>query len=213
VHQGRGEVARLEGRLVEARDLSLQALDGFGALGMRTVAASCTQGLARIELSAGNPAAARDALLQGDAVFAEADEVYFRCTTQAMLARVHELLGAADDALAAVELAERLSAPDDAINYAITHEVRARFALARGDQDVAERWARSAVDHAFRTDWVEVQADAKLGLARVLAACGRRAAARAEAYGARELFEAKGNRPGGATVSAMVAELSASAGR
>jgi hypothetical protein len=178
---------------------------------MRTEAASSTQLLARIELSAGDLSAAREALLRGDAVLAEVGETYFRCTTQAMLARVYELSGDEDDARAALEVAEQWSAPGDAINYAITHEVRARLALASGERDMAERWARSALDHALRTDWVGVQADARLGLARVLSACGRAAEAAREARAALDLFDRKGDRPGSCVARALLDELGAPA--
>jgi class 3 adenylate cyclase/tetratricopeptide (TPR) repeat protein len=211
VDQGRGEVRRLEGRFYDARRLTMRAMDGFTALGMVTVAAACAQSLARIELSAGDPTAARAALVRGDVILAEAGERLFRCTVQAMLGRAYEQLGARDEALAAVELAEKLSAPDDAINFAITHDVRARFALARGEPDAAERWSRSGVEHACRTDWLDVQAEARFGLARVLLACGGVTEAGTEADAARELFVAKGNRPGTGAALALLGEISARA--
>jgi tetratricopeptide (TPR) repeat protein len=205
----RAAVERLEGRLDAARALTQRAIDGLAALGMRTEAASSTQLLARIELTAGDLVAARDTLLQGDVALAAVGETYFRCTTQAMLARVYELTGDADAARGALELAEDLSAPDDAINYAITHDVRARLALADSDHEAAERWARSALQHALRTDWVGVQADARLGLARILTGCGRRDAAAQEARAALELFGHKGDRPGTRVTQALLDELGA----
>jgi ATP/maltotriose-dependent transcriptional regulator MalT len=191
--------------------LTEQAIDGLAALGLRTEAASSTQLLARVELTAGNVGAARDALLKGDVALSAVGENYFRCTTQAMLARVYELAGDEDAAQAALEMAEQLSAPGDAINYAITHEVRARLALAHGDHAAAERWARSAVEHALRTDWVGVHADARLSLARVLGECGRADEAAAEARAALELFDGKRDRPGRGFVLALLEELGAAA--
>jgi hypothetical protein len=38
------------------------------------------------------------------------------------------------------------------VNFIITHGVRAQRALADGDVEVAERWARNAVDYASLTD-------------------------------------------------------------
>jgi hypothetical protein len=207
----RAAVERLEDRLGAARALTQRAIDGLAALGMRTEAASSTQLLARIELTGGDLVAARDALLRGDVALAAVGETYFRCTTQAMLARVYELSGDAGAARGALELAEELSAPDDAINYAITHEVRARLALAGGDSAAAECWARSAVQHALLTDWVGVQADARLGLARVLSVCGHREEAAQEARTALELFDHKGDRPGRRFTQALLDELSAAA--
>ena len=102
---------RLEGSFAAARLLTQRAIDGLAALGMRTEAGSSTQLLARIELTAGDLGAARDALLLGDAALAEVGETYFRCTTQALLARVYELSGDEDAARGALEMAEQLSAP------------------------------------------------------------------------------------------------------
>jgi hypothetical protein len=104
-------------------------------------------------------------------------------------------------------MAEQLSAPGDAMNYAITHQVRARLALSSGECEAAERWARSAVEHAFSTDWVGEQADAQLGLARVLSACGQSGDAARKARAALELFEQKGDRPGVRLAGDLIDEL------
>jgi tetratricopeptide (TPR) repeat protein len=122
-----------------------------------------------------------------------------------MLGRAHELVGARDQAALALELAEQLSAPTDLANFAITHEVRARLELHTGDNAAAERLAREAVKHAGKTDFVGVQAQARLGLAKVLAGTGRDADARAEAHAAIELFEAKGDRPGAKSARELLA--------
>jgi class 3 adenylate cyclase/tetratricopeptide (TPR) repeat protein len=206
---GRGEVKRLEGRFDEARDLTQAALDGFREMGMRTMAATCDQSLASIELSRGDPAAALAALLRSDAILAEFGERPMRSTTQAMLARAHERNGAGGAAQAAATLAEELSAPQDVANFAITHGVRARLELTDGAFDTAERWARSAVAYAFETDFVGLQAEARLGLARVLSACGRPGEARAEAGAGLDLFQAKGDRPGSDAARVLLAALGA----
>jgi class 3 adenylate cyclase len=208
VELGRGEVARLDGRFDEARALTGRALDGFRGLGTTTMAATCEQSLAWIELSAGVAEAALASLLRADAILAESGERSLRSTTQAMVARSYELLGRADAALAAIELAEELSAPQEAINYAITHDVRARLALGAGDDDAAMAWAKSAVDYALKTDFVDLQGGARLGLAVVLDACDRLDDARTEARAALELFEAKGDRPGAQRAEARLDRIS-----
>ena len=180
VDLGRGEVARLGGRFDDARRLTGQALECFRTLGTQTMTAGAEQFLAWIELSAGDSAAAIEALHRAEAILAELGERSLRSTIQALLARAHEMEHAIDEAQSALELAEELSAPQEAVNYAITHEVRARLALVAGDLDAADRWARSAVEYAFKTDFVDHQAGARLGLARVLAARGRTDEARSE---------------------------------
>ena len=54
----------------------------------------------------------------------------------------------------------------------------------------------TAVEQAFRTDFVGLRAEAKLGLARVLQAIEQFEQARSEAREALTLFAAKGDRPG-----------------
>jgi hypothetical protein len=65
------------------------------------------------------------------------------------------------------------------------------------------------VQHAQSTDWVGVQADAQLGLAHVLSACGRRHEAAHAARAALELFDHKGDRPGSRVARALIDELGA----
>ncbi len=192
---GRGEIARLDGRFDDSRRVTTRAIEGLEGLGMHTMTAASAHHLSEVELSAGDPGAAVTTLLRSDAMLAKTGERSFRSTTQARLAKAQDLVGDNDAAAAALELAEQLGAVEDVINYAITHAVRARRALAQGDVVVAEQWARSAVRNAFATDFIITQADAKLELGRVLASAGRLDEARAEMVQARDLYEAKGDRP------------------
>ena len=130
VSLARGQLARLEARFGDARRFMQQALEGFQALGMRELEASCDGELGVCELSAGDAAAALQWLLRGDAILAELGQHALRSTTQARIAQTHELLNDTGSARRAVELAERLSATEDVLNFAITHRVRARLALS-----------------------------------------------------------------------------------
>jgi hypothetical protein len=89
----------------------------------------------------------------------------------------------------------------------IAHAVRARLALADRDEQAAERWARSALDYASLSDFIIFQAQARLTLAEVLAALGRRDEAAAEAGEALTLYESKGDQPGAAQASAALEAL------
>jgi tetratricopeptide (TPR) repeat protein len=196
VDVARGEARRLAGDFQEARRLMRRAIEAFAALGMQILVATTRQALGHVELSADDLVAARGELMRSDAMLAEFGDRSFRSTTQALLGRVHELLGDSVAARQAVDLAEELSAAQDVLNFAITHAVRARLALAEGDTAASERWARSGVEFALKTDFVNYQAEARLELASVLAARGNVDAAAAEARSALRLFEGKGNRPG-----------------
>ncbi len=189
----RGELAGLQGDFTEARRLMRRAIEGFQALGMPEAVAEYRQSLGMTELAAGDTAAALESLLRSDAILAELDERSLRSTTVALLARTYELLGKHDDALVAIKHSEELGVPEDVLNYAITHRVRARLALAHHDHDAAERWARSAVQHALLTDNIVLQADTKLQLAHVLSAIGRLEEATAEAHAVLRLCQAKGD--------------------
>jgi tetratricopeptide (TPR) repeat protein len=203
----RGNLAMFAARFEEARSLMSRGAQVEEALGQHMVRAVAAQELARLELAAGNPAGARDVLLDADTILAASGERGVRSTTQAKLAVAYEQLGERDAALAAMELAEALGGKDDLINFVITHSVRARLALADGDHAAAGRWARSAGEYAARTDFVLDQAETKLELARVLAAGGKPDEAVAEAQEALELFEAKGDQPNAAKARGLLDDL------
>ena len=203
----RGEARHLEGRLDAARELARRGVERLAELGVTVEGGSSWQALALIEVTAGDPSAARESLLRCDAIMASFGEEGFRSTIQADLAEVYELLGDRAAAQRAIEFSDRLTSPVDEINPIVTHRVRARLALAEDDPEAAERWARSAVEKAFRTEFVVQQGKAKLELARVLSALGRREQASSEARAALDRFAAKGDRPGARTAEALLEEL------
>ena len=207
IEVGRAEAERLQADFEAARSFARRAIESFASLGL-TLESSGWQLLVEIELSAGDAEAALAVQLRSDAILAAVGEVGFRSTTQARLAEVHELLGDHAAARAAIDFSDRLTSPDDEINFAITHRVRARLALAEGDADAALRWARSAVEHAFRTDFSVYRAKARLELGHVLAELGHPGQAAPEARAALELFEAKGDRPGAAGAQTFLDRLS-----
>lgn len=203
----RGEVARLDGRFEVARRLMARAIEGFQTLGMPWYAAHGEQHLARVELSAGDPNAALTLLRRSDAILSALGERLRRSTTQAFSAEANELLGKRDAAIAAIELAEQLGAPEDVFNYVVTHQVRARIALADGEGEAARQWARSAVEYAEQTDYLVFLAGARLELARVEYALGDLDAAVSGAEAALGLFSVKGDRPGAEKSRALLEQF------
>jgi tetratricopeptide (TPR) repeat protein len=187
----RGEIARLRGDLADALAITSEARDQFRTLGGYVMVGGSDQLIAKLHLLGGHPARARDLLLASDAAFEQVGDRGFRSTTLAMLAQVREVLGDYDGARAAIELCEEVGGQEDVINYAITHAVRARLALAQSDSAAAERWARSAVDRAFQTDFTFVRGETLLTLTAVLECRGRRDEALTAAQRALELYEAK----------------------
>ena len=71
----------------------------------------------------------------------------------------------------------------------------------------AERWARSALEYALRTDFIVPQGETRLDLARVLEAAGRPDEAAVEARAALELFEHKGDQPRTAEARTFLAAI------
>ena len=78
-----------------------------------------------------------------------------RSTIQARIAQTHGLLNDTDSARRAVQLAERLSAAEDILNFAITHRVRARLALSernpRGSGSLGEQRGGARVRGSTRS--------------------------------------------------------------
>ena len=163
--------------------------------------------LGDVERAVGDYDAAIAAAERGDQILGDAGETAFRSTSQAMLSDLYERHGDPDRAIAAIALSNQLSAPEDVINYAITHRVRAAIALANGDLDAAERWAISAVDNAFKTDFSIPRAEARAQLARVLSARERTKDAIAQAREAWEIYDAKGDLNGLGEAQALLDEL------
>jgi tetratricopeptide (TPR) repeat protein len=207
VDLGRGELERLAGNRDGARTLTRRAIEGLGSLGAGAVLAGLEQDLGQVELSFGEPAAALAALLRSDAICAESGVRDLRSTTQALLAEAHERLGNLDEARAAIDFSDELTATEDVLNAVHTHRVRARLALHEGDATAAESWARSAVEYARRTDFTRSTAQARLDFARVLLALACPEAANAEARAALHLYESKCDRPGITEATAILAAI------
>jgi tetratricopeptide (TPR) repeat protein len=206
VAAARTEVALLEGRLDDARQWAHRAIDVCGRLSTHMEAFGWDQ-LAFVELASGDLEAALSAFERADARHAEAGMDGFRCTVLARIAEVQVARGELEAALEALELSEQLAGRDDVINDAITRRVHAQIALAEGDIERAEEWARSAVQRAFKSDFPVERGAAKLDLAKALASANRRKEAAAEARDALAIYDAKGDRPGMAAAQALLDEL------
>jgi tetratricopeptide (TPR) repeat protein len=192
---GRGWLAQADGDFQRAREYVQRARDIYTEMGAPVMAGACHQELGDIELMAGDPDAAAEVLRRGDQLLLELVEYSYRSTVVAMLAWANALRGDREGALAAVELAEELSAPEDILNFIYTHQVRSALALADRDLDAAERWARSALDYALATNLYASVGEAQLQFSRVMAARGRIKEAEDAARAAVDIFERKGDRP------------------
>ena len=207
VDHARTGLAMIEGRFDDAAELNQRAAEAFASLGHRIHMAAIMQDFGRRQLASGNLSGALQTLLEADASLAEAGERSFRSTAQALLGRTYAELGDRDRAQAAVVLAEELGGEGDLSNFIHTHAARMRLALDEGDLIEAERWARSALEVASRTDFVLEQGGAMLDLGGVLAAAGKRAEAIRTYRVALTGFEAKGDKPRAERARKLLAEL------
>jgi ATP/maltotriose-dependent transcriptional regulator MalT len=184
-------------------------IERFKEMRIHTNLAACQGWLARSELSGGDPSTALAGLLEVDRELETIGERSFRSTTQATIALVYERLGDTGRARAAVRLAEELAAPVDDFTLAVSSVAHARLTRSDEDLDEAERWARKAVGHAYRTDMTFLQGIAQLELAQVLAAVGGEEEAHSAARAALDVFLAKGDQPRAREALAFLGQLDA----
>jgi tetratricopeptide (TPR) repeat protein len=145
----------------------------------------------RVELLAGDPAAADAELRRDDAALAALGESYFRSTVTAVLANVLAARGELDEALGYSEVAERLADEDDAWSQAAWRTARAQVLAARGDPATAGRLADEAARLVRSSDDLLVRVDTLETVASVLDRIGRSEEAEATLAEALALHEAK----------------------
>jgi ATP/maltotriose-dependent transcriptional regulator MalT len=181
----------MRGDFDEARDLYGRARSMLSDLGASVTAASTSTESSRVEILAGDLAAAERELRRDHALLTELGEQYYLSTVAAILAGVLEARGQLTDAEALSRSAETLADEDDVFSQVAWRGARARV-LARTDHpDEAERLAREAVAMAARTVDISLHADALVDLGNVLTTLGRAAEADASWSEALALYERK----------------------
>jgi class 3 adenylate cyclase/tetratricopeptide (TPR) repeat protein len=100
---------------------------------------------------------------------AEAGEKGVLSTMAADLADAVLAQGRTAEAGHLLDEAEQAGARDDVVTQVIVARVRAKLMARRGDSEAARRLAREAVERAFATEYVQMQADTLWALADVLA--------------------------------------------
>ncbi len=184
----------MRGEFEAARQRVAGASAIFEDLGLK-VEAVAYAGLVRaqVEVLAGDPTAAEQALRPGIEVFESIGNTGQLSTWVAFMARILYEQGRHDDALEAAEWAERLTAAGDMETHLRFPGVRAEILAHRGEPEEAERLAREVVQMAEGTDWLNYRGDAFTDLAEVLRLIGRPRAAADALRAAEERYEQKGN--------------------
>ena len=162
----------------------------FTTLGSRLGLLETALHAGQVELLAGAPAVAEGHLLDAIGGFTTLGVRVAAARATALLARALLDLGRFEEAEA---IAEPSQGGDDLKAAIGLLGVRAEALARRGDIAEAEVLARRAVELAEPTDALVDHADARVGLARVLAAAGRTTESAAELSRAQRLYEAKGS--------------------
>src|SRR6266511_131545 len=182
-----------QGRFDEARAAIAEYEEVMEELGWPGADSSTGHQEMNAEILAGNFDAAER---YGRAAYARLEKMGaegYLSTTAAYLAQALLGKGAVDEADHLTRISEELGAPDDLSNEFEWRQARAKVLAARADYSGAEKFARSALDAALSTDWVEYQGRAFMTLAQVLLQAGRRDEAAEAAREALARFERKGS--------------------
>ena len=148
-------------------------------------------------------AAGEQALREGYAILERMEEKSFLSTSAAYLGEAVFRQGRLDEADRYSAISEDLGASDDLLNEAAWRALRAKVLAARGDLEQAESLARTAVELAASTDYLDLRATTWLDLAEVLHAA-RRPELETAASEALTLYELKGNLVGAARANAII---------
>ena len=191
VHCVLAHLRGLAGDIETAREHYRTSRSIYDELGMRLYGALVSLDSAPVEMLAGNAEAAeRDLRVDYETLIELGDKSYLP-TTAALLAQALHELGRDEEAEQLTQVSEEHSFPDDVNSEVEWRCARARIKAGRGELEEAERLARDAVVKAMGTDFLEVQGNARLDLAEVLAHAGRTDEAAVEASDALAAYARK----------------------
>ena len=203
----RGRLEACRGNFAAAQADVEQSRERARQLGQGLVLAGLGYQEAEIQLLAGEPErAAERALAAVDSLEALGERGWLS-TVALIAAEALWRLGRDEEAWRLTEKGEAAGAADDVLTQMLVRQVRAKLLARRGEHALAERLARDAVALGEPTDVLEQKADARVDLAHVLTAAGRRDEAALELATARELYAQKGHTVGVARVDEQLAGL------
>jgi class 3 adenylate cyclase/tetratricopeptide (TPR) repeat protein len=183
----------MQGHFEEARSLYTEARRTFQELGGTILAASTSLDSGRVELLAGDPAAAERELRPDYLALEALGERYLRSTLAALLAHALYLQGRVEEADTFSRVTEETADGEDVESQALWRTVRAKVEARRGRHEEAAALAREAVALTRQTDGLVMQANALMDLAEVLVASGKQSEAAGAVDEALALYERKGD--------------------
>ncbi len=185
----------MEGSFEEARELLDTARRILTELGQRYGLPAISNVAGLVETLAGDHGAAERVFVEGCRMLEEMGEKAYLSTQAAAAANAFAEQRKWDEAIRYAELSRETAASDDTASQVEWRLAVAKVRSAEGRQGEAERLAREAIEIVAETDYLPMQADALVVLARVLAKAGdprRRQDAIDALRRASELYERKG---------------------
>jgi tetratricopeptide (TPR) repeat protein len=188
-----GVLHAMQGDFEDARRLYRRSHELMAELGRNMTVAASSQESSRIELLAGDPAAAESELRRDYATLETVGERYIRSTIAGQLGHVLIELGRDDEADTFVALAADLAGADDLFSQVVWRTARARLLARAGRFDEGVATGLESVAMASHGAYIEQEADARLHLAEILALAGRPEDAHQALGEAAALYERKGD--------------------
>ena len=192
------------GEFDEARELYVNGGRTYAELGQNARLARLTAVGTRIELLAGDRAAAERELRAAYEIYDSRGERASVAAVAASLARLTSEEGREDEAEQLAQVAEESAAKGDVTTQVRRRAAQAKVLAGRGEIGEAEALAREAVSLTEGTQFPDWRADTLLDLADVLRTAGRPEEANAATRDALRLYEAKGNVAAAESVRALL---------
>jgi class 3 adenylate cyclase/tetratricopeptide (TPR) repeat protein len=189
----RAAVFALQGRFEEARVLESEFHRAHEERGdLLNLGSNLSQGALRIELLAGDPAAAAALGERGCQILEDAGERAWLSTGACYYAQALYELGRLDEAESWARKGAELGGSEDVTTQTVARQVQAKVLARRGEHGKAETVAREAVALAEATDGLISRGDALTDLAEVLELGGLTEEAAEALRDALALYEQKG---------------------
>jgi class 3 adenylate cyclase/tetratricopeptide (TPR) repeat protein len=205
-----GLLHAMQGRFDEARRCRSRSMELAREFGDRLHLAATVMVDGWIELLAGQPERAEQALRPGAEALIEMGETAYLSTIAAELAQALYKQARYDEAETWTMTSEQASSPEDAASELTWRATRGLILARRGDFEAGETLVRKAVEIGRGTDDPRSLADCLLDLAEVLELAGRSEEAIPLAEEALGLYERKGILPSIEQAKARLARLGAS---
>ena len=167
------QLTAMTGRFDEARSLAARSRQIVSDLGPSGLAASLSDHTSRVEVLAGDPAAAERELRRDYDVLASMNEAYFRSTISALLAKVLWDMGREDEARSFAQISRDLADAADVYSQVLWRMVEAKYLARSGEGEAGVAFAREALSLLDKSVDIELKADSLLDFANVLALAGR----------------------------------------